>query len=55
MKIGVDAKVMSALRMDQVCEYYVRRNALEYLRRGEVVILAAGTGILTSPRIRLPA
>ena len=44
MKIGVDAKVMSALRMDQVCEYYVRRNALEYLRRGEVVILAAGTG-----------
>lgn len=44
MRIGVDAKVMSALRMDQVCEYYVRRNALEYLRRGEVVILAAGTG-----------
>jgi len=44
IRTGVSARVMSALRMDQVCEYYVRRAALEYLRRGEVVILAAGTG-----------
>lgn len=44
IKAGADARVMSALRMDQVCEYYVRRTALEYLQRGEVVILAAGTG-----------
>jgi len=41
---GVDARVMSALRMEQVCDYYVRRDALQHLRRGEVVILAAGTG-----------
>ncbi|HXK58009.1 MAG TPA: UMP kinase, partial [Gammaproteobacteria bacterium] len=38
IKAGADARVMSALRMDQVCEYYVRRTALEYLQRGEVVI-----------------
>ena len=44
IRTGVSARVVSALRMDQVCEYYVRRAALEYLRRGEVVILAAGTG-----------
>ncbi len=43
-KIGVAAKAMSALRMDQVCESYVQRNALEYLDQGRVVILAAGTG-----------
>jgi len=40
----VGARVMSALRMEQVCDYYVRRDALQHLRRGEVVILAAGTG-----------
>ncbi|MCB1829549.1 MAG: uridine monophosphate kinase, partial [Gammaproteobacteria bacterium] len=44
VKAGVASRVMSALRMDQVCEYYVRRNAVEYLQHGEVVMLAAGTG-----------
>jgi len=43
-RIGISAKAMSALRMDQVCESYVQRNALEYLEQGRVVILAAGTG-----------
>ena len=43
-KIGTQAKVLSALRMDQVCEYYVRRHAVEYLQQGTVVLLAAGTG-----------
>ena len=43
-KIGAQAKVLSALRMDQVCEYYVRRHAVEYLQQGTVVLLAAGTG-----------
>ena len=43
-RTGVGARVMSALRMEQVCDYYVRRDALQHLRRGEVVILAAGTG-----------
>jgi len=44
VKTGVSAKVMSALRMDQVCEFYVQRHAVDHLQRGEVVILAAGTG-----------
>ncbi len=44
LNIGIGARAMSALRMDQVCEAYVRRNAVEYLERGEVVIMAAGTG-----------
>jgi len=43
-KIGVGVRTLSSLRMDQVCDFYVRRRAVEYLERGEVVILAAGTG-----------
>jgi len=43
-KIGVGARTLSSLRMDQVCDFYVRRRAVEHLERGEVVILAAGTG-----------
>ena len=43
-RLGIAARAMSALRMDQVCESYVQRNALEYLEQGRVVILAAGTG-----------
>jgi uridylate kinase len=42
--IGVPARVMSALTMDQVCESYVKRRAVERLVAGEVVIFAAGTG-----------
>jgi uridylate kinase len=43
-KIGVRARAMSAIRMDQVCEFYVRRHAVEHLDNGEVAIFAAGTG-----------
>jgi len=43
-KAGVDARVLSALDMDQVCEPYSRYRAVEHLERGRVVILAAGTG-----------
>lgn len=43
-KAGVKARTLSSIRMDQVCDFYVRRRAVEYLEQGEVVILAAGTG-----------
>ncbi|MCB1760117.1 MAG: UMP kinase [Gammaproteobacteria bacterium] len=43
-KLEVPARTMSALRMDQVCDYYVQREAVQALGRGEVVIMAAGTG-----------
>jgi uridylate kinase len=42
--MGVPTRVMSALTMDQVCESYVKRHAVERLVAGEVVIFAAGTG-----------
>jgi uridylate kinase len=43
-KIGVDARVLSAIHMPTVCEPYVRPRALQHLERGRVVIFAAGTG-----------
>jgi uridylate kinase len=43
-KIDVDARVMSALTMDQVCETYTSREAIRHLEQGRVAILAAGTG-----------
>jgi uridylate kinase len=41
---GVTARTMSALRIDQVVEPYIRPKALQYLEEGKVVIFAAGTG-----------
>jgi len=41
---GVDARTMSAFRIDQVCEYYSRDRAVRHLEAGRVVILSAGTG-----------
>lgn len=40
----VPVRVMSALRIDQVCEGYLRHHAVRYLEQGRVAILAAGTG-----------
>jgi uridylate kinase len=41
---GMDVHVMSALSIDQVCEDYVRRNAVNHLAKGKITILTAGTG-----------
>ena len=41
---GVQARVMSALKINQVCEDYIRRRAVRHLEKGRVVIFAAGTG-----------
>jgi uridylate kinase len=43
-QIGVTARVMSAIAIEQVVEPYVRPKALQYLEEGKVVIFAAGTG-----------
>lgn len=43
-RFGVDARVQSALNIDQVVEPYIRPKALRYLEEGKVVIFAAGTG-----------
>jgi len=43
-RIGVDARVMSAVSVHDVCEDYIRRRAVRHLEKGRVVICAGGTG-----------
>lgn len=43
-RLGVDARVQSAIPMSVVCEPYSRREAVKHLDEGRVVIFAAGTG-----------
>jgi len=42
--VGVDARVMSAISVHDVCEDYIRRRAIRHLEKGRVVICAGGTG-----------
>jgi len=41
---GLNARVMSALKINQICEDYIRRRAIRHLEKGRVVIFGAGTG-----------
>jgi uridylate kinase len=41
---GVDTRVMTAIRMEELAEPYIRRRAVRHLEKGRVVIFAAGTG-----------
>ncbi len=41
---GQQVRVMSALKINQVCEDYICRRAVRHLEKGRVVIFAAGTG-----------
>ncbi|KAA9357617.1 UMP kinase [Larkinella humicola] len=41
---GLYTRVMSAIKMEQVCEPYVRRRAVRHLEKGRIVIFGAGTG-----------
>jgi len=42
--LGQQVRVMSALKINQVCEDYIRRRAVRHLEKNRVVIFAAGTG-----------
>lgn len=42
--VGSHARVMSAIRINQVCEDYIRRRAIRHLEKGRVVLFGAGTG-----------
>ena len=42
--IGLYVRVMSAIRINEVCEDYIRRRAVRHLEKGRVTIFAAGTG-----------
>lgn len=41
---GMFARVMSAIKINQICEDYIRRRAVRHLEKRRVVIFAAGTG-----------
>ena len=41
---GMYARVMSALKVNEVCEDYIRRRAIRHLEKGRITIFAAGTG-----------
>ena len=43
-KRGLYARVMSAVKINQICEDYIRRRAVRHLEKGRVVVFAAGTG-----------
>ena len=42
--IGVNTRLMSAIKMEQICEPFIRRRAVRHLEKGRVVIFGAGTG-----------
>ena len=41
---GVDTRVMTAIRMEELAEPYIRRRAIRHFEKGRTVIFAAGTG-----------
>jgi len=43
-KKGLDTRVMTAIRMEELAEPYIRRRALRHFEKGRTVIFAAGTG-----------
>ena len=43
-KLGAKARVMSAIKINDVCEDYIRRRAIRHLEKGRLVIFAAGVG-----------
>jgi uridylate kinase len=43
-KEGLDTRVMTAIRMEEIAEPYIRRRAVRHLEKGRAVIFAAGTG-----------
>ncbi|MFY9309849.1 MAG: UMP kinase [Bacteroidia bacterium] len=43
-KIGVETRLQSAIKMEQICEPFIRRKAVRHLEKNRVVIFGAGTG-----------
>ena len=43
-KLGARVRVMSAIKINQVCEDFIRRRAIRHLEKGRIAIFAAGTG-----------
>ena len=43
-KDGLVTRLMSGIKIDQVCEQFIRRRAIRHLEKGRIVIFGAGTG-----------
>ena len=43
-KHGIYTRLVSAIKMEQICEPYIRRKAIRHMEKGRVVIFSAGTG-----------
>ena len=43
-KMEVNTRLLSAIKMEQICEPFIRRRAVRHLEKGRVVIFGAGTG-----------
>ena len=43
-KLEISTRVMSAIKMDTICEPYIRRRAIRHLEKNRILIFAAGTG-----------
>ena len=43
-KLGARVRVMSAIKINQVCEDFIRRRAIRHLEKGRIAVFAAGTG-----------
>ena len=43
-KIGVETRLQSAIKMEQICEPFIRRKSVRHLEKNRVVIFGAGTG-----------
>ena len=42
--VGLYTRMLSAIKMEQICEPYIRRRAVRHLEKGRIVIFGAGTG-----------
>ena len=43
-KVGIKTRLLTAIKMEQICEPFIRRRAVRHLEKGRVVIFGAGTG-----------
>lgn len=43
-KVSIKTRLLSAIKMEQICEPFIRRRAIRHLEKGRVVIFGAGTG-----------
>jgi uridylate kinase len=43
-RVGLQARVQSAIRINEVCEDFIRRRAIRHLEKGRILVFAAGTG-----------